>query len=529
MKKSKLSQTIEVEQKTSTKKFAAKLSQANAGRFSRCSLCSLWLFKLLVISLMIWLVTGYGLAADKKTNIDRFLNACYNRGLLNGVVLVVENDSVIYKKAFGPADSAWDIANRVDTKFYLYSMTQQFTAALILKLAEEGKLKTDGVIRDYLPYYREDTGKKITIHHLLTHTHGIPDVEYRQLPLVNPFPVKDFVSKFLSKDLEFAPGSRVKVSYITGYTLLGAIIEQVTGKKYEQVLKEKILDPLKMKNSGFIPFDTVVKKLATPYHETPNDKKSIFFRFRCNGGSSMYASVDDLLLWHKALNGTALLTDKSKESMFTGFVPAAGSGSYGYGWNIVNLTSEKVKKQVAWHVGEGSVAIWRIIDDNHLIIILGNIVSPRIVEICTSLSNLLYNRPGILPKRSFISALNKIIAKKGVPAGVEEYKRLRKNFFNEYDFSESQLNTLGNYLISTNRLNEAVEIFKLNLDYFPDSWFIYTRLGETFIRGKQKEMAIKCYEAAVKLIPRGEEQAYKEIEAILQQIKAQPKPKPTEL
>ena len=121
------------------------------------------------------------------------------------------------------------------------SITKQFTAALILQLVDQGKIKLDGKLSEYLPSYRKDIGDKVTVHQLLNHTSGIPS--YTGLPNFfnerQPQPISQlmsFVTKYASNDLEFEPGSKFSYNN-SGYFLLGAIIEKVTGKSYEQVLK----------------------------------------------------------------------------------------------------------------------------------------------------------------------------------------------------------------------------------------------------------------------------------------------------
>ena len=464
---------------------------------------------------------GLAQEKDKVTVIGQYLDACFQRELINGTVLIAEKGNVLLKKSYGPANSEWDIPNSADTTFYLNTLSQQFTAAIILKLVEEGKLKLDGTLSDYLPDYREDTGKKVTIHHLLTHTHGIRDLEFPRLPLINTFTVKQFVKQYLNTDLEFEPGSQFKYSTYAGYTLLAAIIQDVIGKPYEQVLHEKILQPLKMKHSGFIHHGVVLKKRASMYLNTTGERKTEFFKFSCNGANGMYSTVDDLLLWDRALAGTALFSDKTKELMYKEHVPSSQSGSTGYGWNIVKLTSENMKKRIAWQTGSGYSAIWRILDDDIVIISLNNKICGQLLEMCIGVTNILFKRPGILPKRSFIDTLNKVIAREGIQAAIQKYNELRQDKPNEYNFDESELNILGNYLLSINKIAEAVEIFKLNLNSYPNSWFIYARLGEALVKGNNIKLAIQFFETAVKLMPRGEEQAYRDIMTVIKQLKEQ--------
>ena len=106
-------------------------------------------------------------AQDKAASIDEMMKRHNQYGHFNGSVLVAENGRVIYKKGFGMANMEWNIPNDPETKFRLASITKQFTAALILQLVEQGKLKLDGKLTDYLPDYRKDTGDRITVHQLL--------------------------------------------------------------------------------------------------------------------------------------------------------------------------------------------------------------------------------------------------------------------------------------------------------------------------------------------------------------------------
>ena len=180
---------------------------------------------------------------DHAAKIQEVLSLAHKYRQFNGSALVAENGKVIYKRAFGMANMEWGIPNTPDTKFRLGSITKQFTAMLTLQLVEQGKIKLDAKISDYLPDYRQDIGQKVTIHHLLTHTSGIPSYTgqpgFFENVSRNPYKVADFVKKYTSGDLEFEPGAKYSYNN-SGYFLFGAIIERVTGKSYEQVLKENI-------------------------------------------------------------------------------------------------------------------------------------------------------------------------------------------------------------------------------------------------------------------------------------------------
>src|SRR5687768_14695514 len=221
--------------------------------------------------LLLFIYPYVALAQDRAAKIQEVLALAHKYRQFNGAVLVAENGKVVYRGAFGMANIEWGIPNTPDTKFRLGSITKQFTAMLTLQLVEQGKIKLDGKVSDYLPDYRKDIGEKVTVHHLLTHTSGIPS--YTGQPGFfanvsrNPYKVSDFVKQYRSGNLEFEPGT--KYAYTNyGYFLLGAIIERVTGKSYEQALKEMIFDKVGMKDTGYDLHDPLLQKRASGYAKT---------------------------------------------------------------------------------------------------------------------------------------------------------------------------------------------------------------------------------------------------------------------
>src|SRR5688500_15649464 len=119
-------------------------------------------------------------AQSKSERIAKLIEGYHRTGKLNGSVLVAENGKVIFRQGLGEADKSWGIPNTPDTRFRIGSVTKQFTATLILQLVDEGALKLDANISNYLPDYPKETGARVTIHHLLTHTSGIPN--YTDMP-----------------------------------------------------------------------------------------------------------------------------------------------------------------------------------------------------------------------------------------------------------------------------------------------------------------------------------------------------------
>ena len=454
---------------------------------------------ILLIALLITASNAFAQQNVKK--IDRLVQQYYDYGQFNGSILVADGGKVIYKKGFGMANMEWNIPNQPDTKFRIASITKQFTAALILQLVEEDKIKLDGKITDYLPDYRKDTGERVIIHQLLNHTSGIPD--YRNVSS-NPYSPADFVKKHMSGDLEFEPGSRYKYNN-GGYSILGAIIEKVNGKTYEAVLQERILKPLGMTDSGYAHNSSLLEKHASSYVKTPAGYVSppyIDMSIPYAAGS-MYSTVEDLFKWDQALYENKILSAESKRLMF-----APGLGDYGYGIRISDQPMGKSdrKTKVIWHGGAGvngfASLISRAIDRRQTVIILDNGSNAlNLPKITNSILGILNGQPFDTPKKSIAETLYKIAIEKTVASAVAEYRRLTAQNSPTYDFSENELNILGYQLLGMKRLKDAIEIFKLNVEMFPKSSSAFDTLGEAYLADEQKDLALANYKKAVELDP----------------------------
>lgn len=474
------------------------------------------------------LIQSTVLAQDKAAKIDELMTLSHRYGKFNGAVLVAENGKVIYKKGIGLANMEWNIPNTTDTRFRLGSITKQFTAMLILQLVEQGKIKLEGKLSDYLPDYRKDVGARVTIHQLLTHTSGIPS--YTGLPGFfanesrDPYGVEEFVKKYASHDLEFDPGSKYSYNN-SGYFLLGYIVEKLTGKPYEQVLKEKILDPAGMKNTGYDHWGTVIPKRAAGYVKTVQGYENAPYLDMSipYAAGSMYSTVEDLYLWDQALYENILLNASYKEVMFKPYLE-----DYAYGWLVTKtFYGSKGPVSVIKHGGgiNGfNTMIVRLVDNRDLIVLLDNTSQGQSVDrISREITNILYDAPYTLPKQSIAELLLKTILEKGVEAGVQQYRDLKASQGSAYDWSEEELNTLGYQLIGMKKVKEAIEIFKLNVEVYPQAFNTYDSLGEAYLLSGDKELAIKNYKRSLELnkANKGAENALKRLES--QTVKVDPK------
>jgi CubicO group peptidase (beta-lactamase class C family) len=463
------------------------------------------LFTLLIVAL---LTATSAFAQQNVKQVDALMKQYYDYGKFNGSILVAEKGKIIYEHGFGMANMEWSIPNQPDTKFRIGSVTKQFTATLILQLVEEGKIKLDGKITEYLPDYRKDTGERVTIHQLLNHTSGIPSYTDRPDFMAqvsrNPYGITDFVKKFASGDLQFEPGSKFSYNN-SGYSLLGAIIEKVTGKSYETVLAERIFKPLGMTNSGYDNYAPLIKHRASGYQKTPDGFVNAAYLDMSipYAAGSIYSTVADLFKWDQALYEGNILSAESKKLMFT-----PGLGNYGYG---IRITDEPLGKsdQKIRIIGHGggingfNSLLMRAIDKKQTVIILDNVnLGQHHRSITNSILGILNGQPADPPQRSIAETLYKIAMGKGVDAAVAEYRKLKAENSPTYDFSETELNTLGYQLLGKKRTQDAIEIFKLNVEMFPKSANPYDSLGETYLLEGQKDLALVNYKKAAELDPK---------------------------
>jgi len=459
---------------------------------------------------LVFLLLSVQIHADAQNNVDKIdalIQAYNDLGEFNGSVLVAENGRVIYKKGFGLANREWNIPNKPDTKFRLGSITKQFTSMLILQLVEQGKIDLQGKLSDYLPYYRKDTGSQVTIHQLLTHSSGIPS--YTSIPNFfeeisrDPYPVEEFVKKYCSGDFEFEPGSRYLYNN-SGYFLLGAILEEITGKTYEEVLSEKIFAPLGMENSGYDKHSPIIPNRATGYSSTfegyvnaPYLDMSLPY-----AAGSLYSTAEDLYLWDQALYTDKLLSARMKELMFTPHI-----ANYGYGWGIRQKSLPDSKEKLTSIAHGGGIngfntMIERLTDDKDLIVLLNNTPGANLGQMSDAIIRILYGKPYDLPKESIAKMMFETLMEKDVKSAIEQYNTLKTDHPKDYDFAAQELNTLGYYLLTEKkRIEDAIEIFKLNIKVFPKYANGYDSLAEAYMISGNKTLAIKNYTKSLELDP----------------------------
>src|SRR5215213_2216001 len=308
---------------------------------------------------------------------DQLFSQTYPAGEPGAAVLVARGGQVLLRKGYGLANAELGVPVQPDMVFKIASVTKQFTAAAILLLQERGKLSVEDDITQYLPGYPTH-GKKITLHHLLTHTSGIP--ELTGLPEWEPrvredLTVQQLIDIFKDEPLDFRPGEKGSYSN-SGYILLGAIIEEVSGKSYEDFIEQEIFAPLGMKRSRCGHPDEVVPGRVDGYDKREGGYATAEFIGLTHGyaAGALLSTVGDLSLWADALLSEKLLKKASLERMTTPAKLTSGQSiPYGYGVGI----SDENEMLIIEHGGgfPGFNAHLLIIPDQRLqVIILSNLL-----------------------------------------------------------------------------------------------------------------------------------------------------------
>ena len=459
-----------------------------------------------VIAFMATFTVSFG--QNKTAQLENLLNKYTEYGQFNGSVLVADKGKVFYKKGFGMANMEWDIPNAPDTKHRLGSITKQFTAMLIMQLVAEGKLDLQAPISKYLPAYPKSNADKITTHQLLTHTSGTPN--YTSFPTFfkemsrDPYTPTEMVSLFADSSLTFTPGEKFAYSN-SGYIVLGAIIEAVTGKSYETVLQEKILDPLNMKNTGYDHHSTILKKRAAGYEmkgSKPENARYIDMSTPYAAGS-MYSTVEDLFLWDQALYTEKLLPKKYMDMMYEKYVPAFGQ-FYGYGWSVGNFPIGNTKDSVQI-IGHGggingfNTLITRMPQEKSTVILLNNTGGAPLDDITVAINGIMHGTTYDLPKQSLADLVYREIIDKDLKSGLALYEKNKDS--KEYSNSESAMNSMGYNLLQSGMKKEAEAVFKLNMEAFPKSSNVYDSYAEALMEQGKNELAIANYKKSIELNP----------------------------
>ncbi len=280
-----------------------------------------------------------------KATITNRVSAIQEEVKFSGSVLVKENSDILTELSYGYAHHSEQIENTTNTRYGIASGCKLFTAIAICQLVEAGKLSFETKLEKCLNENFPNFDKDITVHHLLTHTSGIPDYfdeevmdDFEELWVKYPMylirNLKDFLPLFQDQPMKLAVGERFHYNN-AGYILLGLIVEQVSQVQFSEYVEENIFKKAGMSNSGYFEFDSLPLHTALGYIDLPNGKwKTNIYSLPVKGGSDggAYVTVNDMANFWEALLNKQLLNEKYTNMLLTPFVRTNDeNGYYGYG------------------------------------------------------------------------------------------------------------------------------------------------------------------------------------------------------
>ncbi|MEP6726583.1 MAG: serine hydrolase domain-containing protein [Bacteroidota bacterium] len=345
---------------------------------------------ILTVLLIVFQTSVLGQELTQKLD-SYLLTTAKNKNKFNGTVLVAQNGRILLNKGYGYKNKVEQVYNDTSTIYQIGSITKTFTSAIILRLQDEKMLSLTDKISKYIVDYPD--GDDITIESLLTHTSGIFEYleskEYAKENFIKPISIDTLISFFKSQKRLFKSGQRFSYTN-SGYILLAFIVEKVTGKKYEQVVRDVIFEPLQMIHSGFdlrnlsdtnkaINYDNISKKRLI--------SEPVFDSTHAPGCGNIYSTAIDLYKWDRALYGNKILRQSSLQKAYIPY-----KSKYGYGWFI----DKSYGKFNVFH-GGGTPGfhsnIQRFINDDVCIILLSNNAYCDLSEITNRLAAIIFNKP----------------------------------------------------------------------------------------------------------------------------------------
>ncbi|GAA2872448.1 hypothetical protein GCM10010517_32840 [Streptosporangium fragile] len=331
------------------------------------------------------------------SRMDASVKAYARLGRFSGSVLVARGDRVLLSRGYGLASHEHGVPNTPRTAFRIGSQTKTFTAIAILQLQERGMLDVAAPLATVLPGY--PGGDRITLHHLLTNTSGIPDYitteGFTQI-MGLPRTPEELIASFRDRPLLFAPGERMSYSN-SGWVLLGAVIERLTGQSYAGYVQREILTPLGMERSGLGRQGEVLKDHADGYMSQDGQ----VVRTPCLDNSNQYAAgalhstTEDMLRWVRGLRAGKVLGRASAERLVTPYVDGYAYGCMAGGGRVESSGGT---------IGYVSVTTHHPADDL-TVVVLSNFENAAYTEIEAALTAIARGEPYETPsERVFVPA-----------------------------------------------------------------------------------------------------------------------------
>ncbi|NIF03956.1 serine hydrolase [Chryseobacterium sp. Tr-659] len=335
--------------------------------------------------------------SQKTEQIEKLLKTYESAGQFSGSVLIAEKGKIIFEKSYGYRNGPKKEKNTNKSLYRIFSTTKMFTAIVLLKLEEQGKLSLNDKLSKYYPDFPK--GDSITLANILSHTSGIPNETNSEYTVDE----KTFIQYISAKPLNFSPGKKWDYSN-SGYYILGYIIRKVTGLNYDKAIENYILKPLQMADTGFHFNSVTNKNKAFGYEFLSTHLSNEALRFKTDhpfAAGAMYSTIEDLFTFNEALKNDKILKKETLDKAFTPYL----NDHYGLGFD----TSDLFGKKRVGHDGGGPgyrSRYYRVLNDDICLIVLSNSNLSHTDFIIPQIESILYDKPYSIPKTGKPDAQN---------------------------------------------------------------------------------------------------------------------------
>jgi CubicO group peptidase (beta-lactamase class C family) len=429
-------------------------------------------------------------------------------GQLQGAWLVADSSGVVARGAYGEADRAWGVPNTPNTKFNLGSLTKQFTAALVLSLVDDGLVHPDSTLSAYLPEYREDVGRSVTVHDLLTHRGGffLPRMSRDEYDAFfrTRHTSEEIVAGLTGADPRYPPDTRFAYSS-AGYIVLGAIIERVTGLGYGEALRRRLLEPLGMHDTGVDDNDLVLPRRAAGY-QTNYGWGNAAYKYYPNSFASgaLYSTVEDLHRWDRALREGEILSDEGRRLLFRRHT-SSHRGFYGYGWFLADQPAGEGSVPVAFHAGDNSgfsSIVLRSLDEaEQFVALLTNTEGTHYYDIAFNILSVLNGAEAEDPLPYVADVLRRAVYTGGMESASSRFEEMQRSGLDAFNTDEPELLELVGDLLYAGRAEDAVQVARMTGVIHPESPEASMALGEALERADDPKGALEAFERVLTLRP----------------------------
>lgn len=450
------------------------------------------------------LLCQIGFTQSREQQVDQFVLRQMQESRIPGMqVAVVQKGKIVLSKAYGIANIQDNIQVDSKTIFAINSCTKAFTGVAVMQLVEEGKLDLTAPISAYIDSLPAQW-RPIKIQQLLTHISGLPDILRIQEPAGANNEAKTW-EKVKAMPMDFPTGEQFSYNQ-TNYVLLGKVIAKLRGKPFAQVFQEQQFDVVGMPNTVFGDSRDVIPHFAPTYSykkyidgypltEAKLTNNYAEFAPSRRTGSGLNSTAEEMAKWVIALQKGKLL--KSKEALKTMWSPITFNNgkptNWALGWGVNKF---RPKHWAVGMSGGGRSAFLVYPDDDLAVIALTNLGGSSPENWLEELAGI-YNAE--IPASDPITLLRIELNKRGydkAPQIIEEIKKKDPTLVPD----ENELNDWA-YRVMGDKPKDALELFKINVALYPESWNVYDSLGEVLLKLGNKAEALKMYQKSVDLNP----------------------------